>query len=90
MFPAKRKTTALALAKEQTIQSIRLEEMIAELMDYGQPSIFCHDLEWSAYVVLNTDRMVDGAKVRSGYGHKTIHSAISATLENCRALSNGR
>lgn len=90
MFPAKRKATALEAAKSQTIASVRLEEMIAELMDYGRPSIFCsRELTWSCYVELNTDQIIDGAKVRSGFGHPTINSAVGAVLEHCRTLHTG-
>jgi len=79
---------ALALAKKRITREVALEDQIAELMNYGKPSIMCHDdLTWSCGVTLNTDQIVEGAKVRSGFNHPTIGSAVTATLEKCRQLS---
>ena len=78
---------ALALAKKRISREVGLEDAIAELMNYGRPSIFCHDdLTWSCNVELNTDCVVEGAKVKSGYKHPTIGSAVTKCLENCRRL----
>lgn len=78
---------ALALAKKKITREVGLEDAIAELMNYGRPYIHCHDdLTWSCNVELNTDQVVEGAKVRSGYKHPTIGSAVTACLDKCRSL----
>lgn len=80
---------ALAIAKKKICREVGLEDAIAELMAFGKPSIFCNaDLKWSCTVELNTDQIVEGAKVRSGYGHPTIGSAVNATLQKCYELGH--
>ena len=79
---------ALALAKKRITREVQLEDQIAELMNYGKPRMHCHDdLTWSANVKLNTDQIVEGAEVKSGFNHPTIGSAVTACLEKCRQLN---
>ncbi len=80
---------ALQVAKKRMFKEVGLEDQIAALLDYGRPSIFCYDdLTWSCQVELNTDQIVSGAKVKSGYKHPTCGSAVEACLSKCRQLNN--
>ena len=81
---------ALAIAQKKICRDVRLEDHIAELMSYGRPSMMCHEsLYWSCTVRLNTDQIVSGAKVESGYcEHKTIGAAVLAVLIKCRKLNH--
>ena len=79
---------ALAIAKKRISREVELEDQIAALLAFGKPTIFCHDdLTWSCNVKLNTDKIVEGAKVSSGFKHPTIGSAVACTLDKCRSLS---
>lgn len=78
---------ALAIAKKRISGEVGLEDQIAELMGYGCPRMYCHDdLTWSCNVSLNTDQIVSGAKVESGFRHPTIGSAVTVCLDKCRQL----
>lgn len=79
--------TALQIAKKKISREVGLEDAIAHLLNFGRPHIHCHDdLTWSCSVELNTDQVIDGAKVRSGFKHPTIGSAVAECVEKCNQL----
>ncbi len=76
---------ALARVQKKISGEVGLEDRIAELLNYGTPSIFCHAPErWTATLDLNTDRVIVSAKVRAEGG--SIGECVLHLLDQCRSL----